>query len=469
MTKDLASPSKERFSTASSPPTSSSEVGRKTELSAFGREEKEQYLEKATSSVCKLFHVWGFVVGAVISGEFSAFNVAYQYGLGSMIVAHVFTSLLMITVSLTLTELRQRCLLRSASYANAAFHGSVACIIGYAYTFDMIFIGAEVTNFVGVAFQTLFATDAKYNVLYWIASVAVCSIINLSPKATLNTLVVLTTLSCLLVIIPFFAVARNFDFSTVFQTSITMPDGTTGISTDFLPFGLQGVVSMPCCVEETTEIGKNVPRGMLAANLTLLLLSWIALLVTAGMPPGISSLEFAIFPFNNIFGTVFQLSNQEAVSLISIPSVLASQLAIYYACARYIYGMSRGGYMPPPLSLTTKNGAPVLDCDSFILQYSPDPNTLTIINSAGTIFAMTAYIIHPLVYIRLNIKLPTLPRPFKHILAMVPLYITIGYIALLPVYYFYIQKLLEDSPENCLKLASGKTSARVETNQISTK
>ncbi|KAI8614517.1 hypothetical protein BC830DRAFT_1081924, partial [Chytriomyces sp. MP71] len=51
------------------------------------------------------FHVWGFVVGAVISGEFSAFNAGYVNGIGSMIVAHIFASLLMISVSLNLTEL----------------------------------------------------------------------------------------------------------------------------------------------------------------------------------------------------------------------------------------------------------------------------------------------------------------------------------------------------------------------------
>ncbi|KAJ3077437.1 hypothetical protein HDU99_001182, partial [Rhizoclosmatium hyalinum] len=124
----------------------------------------------------------------------------------------------------------------------------------------------------------------------------------------------------------------------------------------------------------------------------------------------------------DILGAVYNLSNEQAVALISIPSVLASQLAIYYACVRYIYGMSRGGYMPPGLSLTTKNGAPYTAMIinsmfwigiSFILQYSPNPNTLTIINAAGTIFAMTAYIIHPIVFIQLRYKLPRLPRPFR--------------------------------------------------------
>ncbi|KAJ3080131.1 hypothetical protein HDU99_009172, partial [Rhizoclosmatium hyalinum] len=145
--------------------------------------------------------------------------------------------------------------------------------------------------------------------------------------------------------------------------------------------------------------------------------------------------------------------------------------------------MSRGGYMPPGLSLTTKNGAPYTAMIvnsmfwigiSFILQYSPNPNTLTIINAAGTIFAMTAYIIHPIVFIQLRYKLPRLPRPFRvpfigtslavtnFVIAVAflvgmlywspywqncMLYITIGYAGLLPFYYFYIRKLLEDSPE----------------------
>ncbi|ORY40120.1 hypothetical protein BCR33DRAFT_370086 [Rhizoclosmatium globosum] len=204
---------------------------------------KGVYLEKRKllPAFAKSIHVWGFVVGTVISGEFVGFNSAYAYGLGSMIVAHVFTSLLMITVSLTLTELATAMPFASgsASYANAAFHGSVACIIGYAYTFDMVFIGAEATNFVGIAFQTIFNTELQYNVLYWIASVLLCSVINLSPKLTLNLLVCLSAISCLLAVIPLCVVSQNFDFSSVFNTTITYSDGTTAVSTAFLPYGIK--------------------------------------------------------------------------------------------------------------------------------------------------------------------------------------------------------------------------------------
>ncbi|KAJ3080332.1 hypothetical protein HDU99_008661, partial [Rhizoclosmatium hyalinum] len=217
---------------------------------ALGKDAKEVYLEKRKllPAFAKSIHVWGFVVGTVISGEFVGFNSAYAYGLGSMIVAHVFTSLLMITVSLTLTELATAMPFASgsASYANAAFHGSIACIIGYAYTFDMVFIGAEATNFVGIAFQTIFNTELQYNVLYWIASVLLCSVINLSPKLTLNLLVYLSAISCLLAVIPLCVVSQNFDFSSVFNTTITYSDGTTAVSTAFLPYGIKGVVlSLP--------------------------------------------------------------------------------------------------------------------------------------------------------------------------------------------------------------------------------
>ncbi|TPX67137.1 hypothetical protein CcCBS67573_g07606 [Chytriomyces confervae] len=289
----------------------------KREVSGPGKiGDKDEYLKKRKlmPAYATSIHVWGFVVGTVISGEFSGFNAGYANGLGSMIVAHVLCSILMGTVSLNLTELVTAMPFASgcAAYASGAFNGAVACFIGYAYTFDMVFIGAEVTAFMGVALQALFGTETNYNILYYLVTILVCTAINFHPKVYFNVITVMTVISCLLVIIPLFAVAPQFDFKDAFVTNVLMPDGTITTSTDFLPFGISGVInsfplalyllicfeSMPCCVEETQAIATSIPRGMLAANLTLLSMSWIALVVTAGMPPGQSVLQAAILPYS---------------------------------------------------------------------------------------------------------------------------------------------------------------------------
>ncbi|KAI8610761.1 hypothetical protein BC830DRAFT_716101 [Chytriomyces sp. MP71] len=68
---------------------------------------------------------------------------------------------------------------------------------------------------------------------------------------------------------------------------------------------------------------------------------------------------------------------------------------------------------------------------SLVLQYSPASNTASTFVTMGTIFALTAYILQPIIYIRLKFRLPGLPRPFNMklsgvIVAAVNIVIAIG-------------------------------------------
>ncbi|TPX67984.1 hypothetical protein CcCBS67573_g07339 [Chytriomyces confervae] len=184
-----------------------------------------------------------------------------------------------------------------------------------------------------------------------------------------------------------------------------------------------------------------------------------------------------------MLATAFNLSNEQAVTLVSLPPVFASQLAIYYATTRYIYGLSRGGYMPPALSLTTKNGAPytamaatsiMFGILSAVLQYSSDKSTSATFLTIGTIFALTAYIVQPILYIRLKLRLPALPRPFNARVFGIPaavinlviasaalvgavalngswqwclLWVAVGYLCMIPFYILVVRHYLKDSPE----------------------
>ncbi|KAI8612175.1 amino acid permease-domain-containing protein [Chytriomyces sp. MP71] len=470
---------------------------RQSATNIYGNVDKITYMErrKLMPAYGNSIHVWGFVVGAVISGEVSGFNAGYGYGLGSMIVAHAVGTVLMITVSLNLTDLAASLPFASgcAGYANAAFNGVIACLIGYAYTLDVIFIGGEVTNFLGVSLQNLFHTDKRFNYLYWIISIIVCMTINYFPKVSMNTMVVTSMLSCVCVITPLLVLAwssTGFSFQFIVNGSSFLEPALAS----FLPFGIVGVVrsfpfswyllicfeSMPSCVEETRNVGVSVPRGMFASVSTLLILSWTVLLCCAGFSPGPSAIDSANFPFITLLTARFGASPQQLFTLISIPPIFASQLSIFYACTRYIYGQSRGGYMPPILSLTTSQGAPytamiataaMWAALSSILEYVPEAGAVFL--DVGTLFALTAYIVQPLVYLQLQRVVPSLTRPFKtpygtlvaginfaigctittallivdNNYRIYAAFMLLGYLILSLFYYFIIQHYLTDSPE----------------------
>ncbi|KAI8609806.1 amino acid permease-domain-containing protein [Chytriomyces sp. MP71] len=441
-------------------------------------------------------HIWGFVTGAVISGEFSGFNTGYSYGLGSMIVAHTLMCCLMITVSLNLVELTLCMPFASgcAAWAKAAFGGPAGCLIGMAYTLDMVFIGAEVTQFLGLTMTSIFSGDVDLKILYWLLTIGFCWTINLHPKVFFNTITAMSAISVVLVVAPLLVCIQDFDFSLAWET--VMPDGS--ISRDFLPFGVMGVAqscatalyllicfeALPVIIEETSKATKNIQRGMIAANVTLLGVSWISLVVCAGMKPGVKQLAFAQLPYTAIITAAYPHANEQAINLVNIPGIFASQLAIYYACTRYIYGLSRSGYLPQVCSLTNRWGSPWVSMIvtnslwfifSLIYQFIPIMQTEGIFLALGTIFAMTAYLVQPLVYLKLHYSMVSLPRPFKipfglgplvaivnfliacaGIMAMVAyntiwrwclLGILAGYAFITPFYFFFIKQNLENSPE----------------------
>ncbi|KAJ3015747.1 UNVERIFIED_CONTAM: hypothetical protein HDU68_012585, partial [Siphonaria sp. JEL0065] len=162
----------------------------------------------------------------------------------------------------------------------------------------------------------------------------------MQPKVYFNVITGLTTISVILVVAPFVAAASQFDFSHAWETA--MPDGT--VSTEFLPFGVSGVIqsfplalyllicfeSLPVAVEETIEDeGSNMKWGMFAANVTLLSVSWITLIVCAGMPPGVMQLSGATLPY-------FYIQLQATMPQLPRPFKMSKNLGVASAAVNFI-------------------------------------------------------------------------------------------------------------------------------------
>ncbi|ORY48673.1 amino acid transporter [Rhizoclosmatium globosum] len=379
-------------------------------------------------------HIWGYITGAVISGELAGFSTGYKYGLGSMIVAHVFTSILMICVSVNLVELTTTLPFTSgsATFAKAAYGGAVGFIIGVAYLCDMIFFGLEACQFFAVVLQTAFETSDAVNFGYWVATIALCFVLNMRPKVFFNVIMGISIVSVLCILVPILVFSSQFNAANAWKT--ILPDGN--ITNIWFPFGVWGVIqsfphslylvvcfeSLPVSVEEADNVGSNMPRGMFAAVGILLGLSWISLILCAGLPPFASELQKSDVPFLTIFSKLLPDGLGFIVWIIALPPIFASQLSLFYAGTRFAYGLSRSGYLPSILSCTTAHGAPYISMGfiSFIwllfgaiLTFQQDSATSPIYLSIGSMFALIAYIVEPLVYVKLKYSLVNIPRPFK--------------------------------------------------------
>ncbi|KAJ3217309.1 hypothetical protein HK099_005522 [Clydaea vesicula] len=399
----------------------------------MGKEKLEidkEYLNKRKlcSPAATSFSIWAIIVGCVISGEFSGYNVGLAYGLGSMIVAHVIGTYNISCELGTAFPFASGC----ASYAAAAFGPVAACLIGYSYTLEMILINTQVTTFVGQIISDTTQTASQLKPLWWSLSIIFCGLINMKPKIFFRVITVFSTISVLILLVVLAISIPHLNFVKAWET--ILPDGS--ISTAFLPFGIAGVIKsipyslyllicfevLPCCAEETVDVGKNLHRGMGLGMLTLILCSWPTLILTAAFPTttGISS---APSPMGAVLQAVFK-SDSISLAAVGIPAIVTSQLAIFYAGTRFVYGLARGGYLPTKLALTTKaDGAPyvsiivnlvlILTLSLVISNVDATSRFAEIFLNAGTMFAFCAYIFEPIVFIKLRYSLPTLPRTFK--------------------------------------------------------
>jgi len=136
-------------------------------------------------------------------------------------------------------------------------------------------------------------------------------------------------------------------------------------------------ITVPLAAEECKHPKKDVPRGLLAAMATLLVLAWMSIFSVAFTTPGVSTAISSGLPlnagFNQIFGNtksslflqvdvdIYLTSggsvDERWLAFCSIIPIFTSGYSITFAYGRQIFAMSRAGYFPSLLSLTTPGGA----------------------------------------------------------------------------------------------------------------
>lgn len=372
-----------------------------------------------------------------------------------MIVAHVIVTILACCVSLSLTELATAFPFSSSfvTYANAAFGGGVASFVGYAYTIEILILQTVPTLAIAQIVSEIFGANSTLQPFIWIVTIIFAMLLNYKPAILIKTSIAFSAISVLILIICFSITGSHILFNEAFSVS-SNANFTSSITSleppsNFLPFGIQGVIeaipyalylvicyeAIQALPEEIIHPNTDIKIGMFVAiPCTVMPLSWIALMLFSSLPPGIQDIEVAFLPLTDAFTSIFgmNIESGKLFHLLSLPSILVAQSCIFMASTRFIYGLSRGGFLPSSISLTTSRGNPhvAITINAFgsliicAVQLFGGVETSTIFIKIGTTFALIAYCADSLIFIRLRYKMPTLPRPFAS-----PLGVAGGYIA----------------------------------------
>jgi ethanolamine permease len=390
------------------------------------------YMEKrGLRRHARVLDLWALGVGAVISGDFFGWNFGLiSGGFGGMLAALVIITLLYIGLCFSIAEMSPALPHAGGAYsfARTSMGPWGGYITGLAENMEYILTPAVIVVGVGGYLGAIFQTPANYAPLWWVACYAVFVAFNIGGVAMSFRVSVAITICALAILVVFYVGAVPlFDLHRwALEGGGWLPKGWPGVFAA-LPFALWvylGIEQLPLAAEESHDPARDMPKGILSGLITLILCSFLTVILNAGIEPGAAKVGASTEPlflgFRAIFGEGMRA---KLLALFACTGLLASFHTIIYAYGRQIYSLSRAGYFPSWLSVTHgKHKTPhraliagsVLGFAAALTiqlagQNSPVGGVLLNMAVFG---AVIAYILQMLSFILLRRRFPNIQRPY---------------------------------------------------------
>lgn len=382
--------------------------------------------------------LWGLGVGAVISGEFSGWNVGLATGgFWGLLVATILMAVMYLCLVYSIAELSSALpyaggFYSFTRYAYGAFMGFIA---GVVEAIEYVLTPAVIVYFLGSYLST--TLPAIPQPLWWVVFYALFVYINtLGVKTTLKVGLITTLIAIALLVIFCLAVLFSGKFEPNMLSTSTIPMGS-GIF-KALPYAIWfylAIEQIPLAAEEAENVVKDVPKSLTTGIYTLLGLSILILIFNSAIPLEISTESGEILKgatavgasgapladgFKLIFGSGFL---SDSFIFLCIFGLIASFHCIIYAYSRVLFAMSRAGYLPAWISVTNENGSPAralilgavigLGCTFLISIVANNANLGPALLNMAVAGAVISYGIVLSSYIELKLNRRNLPRPYE--------------------------------------------------------
>lgn len=313
--------------------------------------------------------IWALGVAAVISGDFSGWNLGIaEAGWGGLLIATIIIGTMYLLMVWSIAEMSATMPHTGGAYSfgRSAMGPWGGFVTGLAETIEYVITTAVVGTFAGLYADAI--TDDLFGftmelwmwvLLFYIIFVGLNS---LGAAASFRFAVVITGISLGVLAIFFVLAIFSGEFSTDNLTNIAPEAGNS----TFLPFGIGGVLlalpfaiwfflgieELPLAAEETHSPQEDIPKGSLAGMWTLLVCAFLVLLLNPGVL-GAEEISGSGEPILDGFRAIFPNSDIAAIlSLFALAGLIASFQGIMFAAGRNMYSLSRAGYYPKFLSLT---------------------------------------------------------------------------------------------------------------------
>lgn len=365
----------------------------------------------------------GLGISYVISGDFAGWNFGIaQAGWGGFVVAAILMGIMYLTLVLSLAEMSAAIPAAGGGYsfARQAMGPAGGYLTGLAVLIEYTLAPAAIVIFIGSAVNELIGIDGPmvYAIFYLIfigihvfgAGEA------LKVMMVISALAVIAIISTGVVLLPEFDSARLFDIEPALGGSEFLPMGYYGVWAA-LPFAMWlflAVEGVPLAAEEAKNPEKDVPKGIIGAMIFLLFTAIIVVVLVTGAA-GASTTGASAVPLVDALNMTGNTSVATMVNVLGLAGLIASFFSIIYGYSRLIFALSRAGYLPQNLSLTSKRKVPVRALVipgilGFLISLSGEGD---LILSMAVVGATVSYAMMSSSHILLRIKQPDLPRPYK--------------------------------------------------------
>ncbi len=175
------------------------------------------------------------------------------------------------------------------------------------------------------------------------------------------------------------------------------------------------IEGVPLAAEEAKDPAKDVPKGIIAAMLFLLFTAVLVVFLLAGSA-GADMISKSAVPLVDALNANGNANLATLVNVLGLAGLIASFFSIIYGYSRLIFALSRAGYLPRSLSLTTENkkvparALIIPGIFGFLVSLSGEGDLILAMAVVG---ATVSYALMAYSHIVLRLTQPDLPRPYK--------------------------------------------------------
>lgn len=368
----------------------------------------------------------GLGISYVISGDFAGWNFGIaEAGWGGFAIAAGLMALMYFCLVLSLAEMSASIPAAGGGYsfARQVMGPAGGFLTGLAILIEYALAPAAIVIFIGSAVEAL--TGFNGPIVYALFYAVFIAIHLIGAGEALKTMMVISGLAVFAILATAVALLGDFDSTKLFDIAAS---ADVAGATEMLPLGWYGVWAalpfamwlflavegVPLAAEEAKNPAKDVPKGIIAAMIFLLFTAALVIFLVPSAT-GAEVIGKSAVPLVDALNATGNTTLATTVNVLGLAGLIASFFSIIYGYSRLIFALSRAGYLPKFLSLTSKRKTPtwaliVPGVLGFLASLSGEGDLMLAMAVVG---ATISYALMSLSHILLRVKNPEMPRPYK--------------------------------------------------------